>query len=42
MFGSNPDGTYYRSNADKYNRPFSFILAISIHGNFRFVHYNDD
>jgi hypothetical protein len=31
-----PDGTYYRSNADKNNRPFSIMLGISFSGSFRY------
>jgi hypothetical protein len=31
------DGFYYSSNADKYNRPFSVVLLVSLTGNFRYT-----
>ncbi|MDR1317645.1 MAG: hypothetical protein LBK13_12310 [Spirochaetales bacterium] len=33
------DGTYYSKNADKKNRPFSIVLAVSFSGNYRFSYY---
>jgi hypothetical protein len=38
VFGDR-NGTYYKTNDDKYNRPFSLILAISLKGGFKFIHY---
>jgi hypothetical protein len=38
VFGDR-NGTYYKINDDKYNRPFSLILAISLKGGFKFMHY---
>ncbi|MDR3324508.1 MAG: hypothetical protein LBS82_00775 [Spirochaetaceae bacterium] len=38
VFG-NRNGTYYAFNDDKYNRPFSFIFAVSLKGGFKFTHY---
>jgi hypothetical protein len=32
------DGTYYRQNADKTNRPFSVVLLISVSGDYRFTY----
>lgn len=31
------DGFYYTNNADKYNRPFSLVLLVSLSGNFRYT-----
>jgi hypothetical protein len=33
------DGTYYSKNADKKNRPFSLVLAVSFSGDYRFGYY---
>jgi hypothetical protein len=33
------DGTYYTRNADKNNRPFSIVMAVSFEGGYRFSHY---
>jgi hypothetical protein len=32
------DGTYYRNNTDKGNRPFSIVMLISISGDFQFTY----
>jgi hypothetical protein len=32
------DGTYYRRNADKNNRPFSIVMLVSISGDYRFTY----
>jgi hypothetical protein len=32
-------GAYYKSNDDRYNRPFSLVFVISISGSFEFKHY---
>jgi hypothetical protein len=31
------DGFYYTNNADKYDRPFSVVLLVSLSGNFRYI-----
>ncbi|MDR0526411.1 MAG: hypothetical protein LBG79_01120 [Spirochaetaceae bacterium] len=31
--------SYYKSNDDKYNRPFSFVIAVSISGSWEFTRY---
>jgi hypothetical protein len=36
----NPDGTYYRQNADIKNRPFSFVFALILNGNYNCGYYN--
>jgi hypothetical protein len=35
------DGTYYTSNADRNNRPFSIVLLVSISGSHRFGSYEN-
>ncbi|GHU80904.1 hypothetical protein FACS189468_2000 [Spirochaetia bacterium] len=35
------DGSYYRSNADIYNRPFSIMLGMSVDGTYRFSRYEE-
>jgi hypothetical protein len=32
------NGTYYTSNADKYNRPVSLVLLVSLSGSYRYSH----
>jgi hypothetical protein len=32
------DGTYYRYNADKTNRPFSIVLLVGVSGDYRFTY----
>jgi hypothetical protein len=38
MAPGNRNGTYYRQNTDKTNRPFSIVLLISISGDYRFTY----
>jgi hypothetical protein len=34
-----PEGTYYKDNADRNNRPFSIALAVSFGGQYKYGHY---
>ncbi|MDR2768483.1 MAG: hypothetical protein LBB82_09200 [Treponema sp.] len=36
------DGTYYRSNTDRENRPFSVMLGVRITGSYSLAKYEDD
>ncbi|GHV84319.1 hypothetical protein AGMMS50212_16590 [Spirochaetia bacterium] len=37
--GNQNSETYYRHNADTDNRPFSFVFAVKISGNYKYGHY---
>jgi hypothetical protein len=39
--GSRSEDSYYRHNADTNNRPFSFVMAVKIKGNYKYGHFSN-